>query len=67
MSAMVVNIQYILKSVWIFQKHEKADKIGTKLVTEAEVQKYMFTYHYLSRGNLILCLYCTFRSNKYNS
>ena len=36
-----------------------------QLVGEAEVQKYMFTYH--TEGNFILCLYCTFRSIKYIS
>ena len=36
-----------------------------QLVGEAEVQKYMFTYH--SEGQLYVQLYCTFRSNKYIS
>ena len=39
--------------------------IDMYLVGEAEVQKYMFTYH--SEGQFHFMFYCTFRSNKYIS
>ena len=36
---MVINIPFVnqcIKSVWVFQKHEKADKIGTKWWVSAQ-------------------------------
>lgn len=40
----------------------------TDIVREAEVQKYMLTYHMEGKfDSMLICLYCSFRSNKYIS